>query len=164
MLKKRAFKKPTGPVPIETLVEQYDSAARDAAWRWQGRDFDHSPETIPLLEEMLGQLHDELHQKSFKQRLGLGNNESDIAQWANLWGIYLGEALRVQRGGKWITGHSEGPNLLAVEFPDGTVIFPTARVFRRLSDGAAENVEEYYQMVMREVESGDGASEEEGAG
>ena len=42
---------------------------------------------------------------------------------------------------------------LAVEFPDGTVIFPTARVFRRLEQGAEQNVVEYYTMVGGEVKS-----------
>jgi len=150
---KRSFRKPKRPETLEMLVEQYLVAARDAAVRWRSVPFDYMPATIDLLEEMLEELHQELNRKSVRRRFGLGASEVDVTQWANLWGIYLGETLRRQFGGTWITGHEEAPTLLAVEFPDGTVTFPTARVFRRLSDGAAENVVEYYQTVQREVES-----------
>lgn len=164
MVKKRSFKKPDKPESLEKLVEQYDAAAREAAFKWRSTSFDHSPETIPLLEEMLEELHRELNKKSLRRRIGLGTNEVDIAQWANLWGIYLGESLRRRLGGRWITGHEEAPTLLAVELHDGTVIFPTARVFRRLSDGGAENVVEYYEMVVREVGSADEADDSVDAG
>jgi hypothetical protein len=151
MLKKRSFRKPKKPETVEMLVEQYDAAARDAAMRWRSVSFDHSPETIAMLEEMLEELHGELNKKSFGRKIGLGTSEVDIAQWANLWGIYLGESLRLRLGGKWIIGHEEAPSLVALEFPDGTVAFPTARVFRRLSDGPKENVVEYYEMLVREM-------------
>lgn len=162
---KRSFKKPKRPETLEMLVEQYLAAARDAAVRWRAVAFDYSPGTIDLLEEMLEELYQELNKKTVKKRFGLGKNDVDVAQWANLWGIYLGETLRRELGGTWITGHEEAPSLLAVEFFDGTVIFPTARVFRRLSDGVAENVLEYYRTVLREVErvpAGGAVSDETG--
>lgn len=149
MPKKRSFK--AKPESTEDLVRAYDEAACDAAWNWRKVKFDHSPDTIGLLEEMLEELHLELNRKTFKRRLGLGPSETDVTQWANLWGIYLGETLRTQLGGKWIIGHEEAPNLLAVELPDGTITFPTAKVFRRLSDGASENVVEYFENVVRET-------------
>ncbi|MEO5928313.1 MAG: hypothetical protein ABIR47_00130 [Candidatus Kapaibacterium sp.] len=147
MLKKRAFKKPEKPESLEVLVAQYDAAARDAAVSWRSALFDHTPATLSVLDEMLEELHGQYTQKSFKKRLGLGTSDVDVAQWANLWGIYAGETIRLELGGKWITGHEEAPTLLAVELPDGTVLFPTARVFRRITDGAAESVAEYYRKV-----------------
>ena len=149
-MKKRSFKTPA-PESLDDLVREYDRAARDAAWQWRNVAFDHSRQTIEMLEEMLGELYDELHKPSLKRRFGLGHGEVDIEQWANLWGIYIGEALRIELGGEWIMGHEEAPNLLAVQFPDGTVTFPTAKVFKRLSDGAVQNVAIYYDMIVREV-------------
>jgi hypothetical protein len=150
-LNKRSFKKSDRPESTELLIEQYLSAAREAALRWRSVLFDLSPSTIPVLEEMLGELYEELNRKSLRRRIGLGPSDVDIAQWANLWGIYLGEAIRLLTGGKWITGHEEAPTLLAVELPDGTVIFPTARVFRRLAEGAEHSVAGYFEMVLREA-------------
>lgn len=138
---------------LEETVAAYDSAARDAAWRWSQHVFDHSAASIELLEGILEEIHRHLHEPSFKRRIGLGPSESDIEQWANLWGIYLGESLRTQLGGHWIMGHEEAPNLLALEFDDGTIAFPTARVFRRLTDGASENVVAYYQEVVEAFDS-----------
>src|SRR5205085_2299592 len=122
------------------LVPAYLDAAREAALKLRGALFDGTAATVPMLEEILSGIYDELHRKSLRRRLGLGPGEVDIEQWANVWGIYLGEVLRLQLGGTWIIGHEEAPHLLAVELADGTVLFPTARVFRRLSDGAEESV------------------------
>jgi hypothetical protein len=151
-MNKRSIKAPA-PETIEEIVAAYDRAARDAAWQWRQTDFNHTKETIALLEEMLGELYDELHRPSLRKKIGLGTSDVDIEQWANLWGIYLGETLRTQFGGEWIMGHEEAPNLLGVEFTDGTTIFPTARVFRRLEQGAEQSVMDYYAMVVEEVGS-----------
>ncbi|MBC8145724.1 MAG: hypothetical protein H7X80_09060 [bacterium] len=130
----------------------YVSAARDAAFHWGQYVLDHSAASIDNLETILGEIHEQLHQASFRKRIGLGPSETDIEQWANLWGIYLGESMRVELGGTWIMGHEEAPNLLAVAFDDGvTIAFPTARVFRRLTDGKSENVAEYFANVIATV-------------
>lgn len=136
---------------IDDLVAAYDASARDAAWKLRQVTFDHSRESIAVLEEILEEIAAEARRPSLKRRIGLGRGEEEMEQWANLWGIYLGETLRMLLGGIWITGHEEAPNLLAVEFPDGTVTFPTARVFRRLEQGAEQSVVEYVDLVVREV-------------
>ena len=146
MAKKRSLKKPR-PETLEELVEQYLKAAQDAAWQWRSVQFNYSPDTINVLEEMLEELHQEWNSKTLKKKIGLGLNESDVAQWANLWGMYLGETLRREFDGKWIDKHKEAPSLVAVEFPDSSVIFPTARVFRRIMDGEVENVATYYYEI-----------------
>jgi hypothetical protein len=144
-------RKPPRPETIEETVAAYDTAARDAAWRWGEHVFDHTLSTIEPLEGILDEIHKHLHEPSFRRRIGLGPSESDIQQWANLWGIYIGETLRAELGGSWMMGHEEAPNLLALAFDDGTVAFPTARVFRRLTDGASENVVEYTRMIIDAV-------------
>jgi hypothetical protein len=151
MLKKRMGKRSKEPISTEKLVAEYLAAAGEAAKRWRNVDFDLSPATIPILEEMLEELYTTIHRPSLKRRIGLGASEVDIAQWANLWGIYLGEVLRREFNGRWITGHEEGPSLLAVEFDNGTAIFPTARLFRRLTDGATESVVDYIDIVRNEM-------------
>ena len=133
------------------LVEPYLAAAREAALKLKDALFDLSPATIPVLEQILDDIYNEIHARTLRRRIGLGPSEVDIEQWATVWGIYLGEVLRTELGGKWIIGHEEAPTLLAVEFPDGTTTFPTAKVFKRLSDGAAESVVEYYELVKGSV-------------
>ena len=145
---RRRTSKGTPPESIDEQVRAYDEAARDAAWKWRHEPFDHTERSIELLEEMLAELHDDIQRPTFKRRLGLGPGEVEMEAWANLWGIYLGETLRARLGGRWISGHEEAPHLLALELPDGTVAFPTARVFRRLCDGAAESVLDYYRRVV----------------
>jgi hypothetical protein len=151
MLKRPTPAAPKAPQSPLDLIEPYLAAAREAALKLKDALFDLSPATVPTLEQILEDIYQELHARSFRKRLGLGPSEVDVEQWATVWGIYLGEVLRTELGGTWITGHEEAPTLLAVEFPDGTVTFPTAKVFKRLSDGVAESVVEYYELVKREV-------------
>lgn len=140
------------PESIEETVATYDSAARDAAFAWGRYMFDHTRTSIGDLETILGEIHEQLQRRSLRKRIGLGPSETDVEQWANLWGIYLGESLRLELGGEWIMGHEEAPNLLAIAFDDGeTIAFPTARVYRRLTDGSAENVAAYYDGVIASV-------------
>jgi hypothetical protein len=136
---------------IEETVAAYDSAARDAAWRWNQNVFDHSEESVERLEGILDEIARHLSEPSLKRRIGLGPSETDVEQWANLWGIYLGETLRARLGGAWITGHEEAPSLLAVDFGEGTIAFPTARVYRRLTEGSGENVVDYYRSIVASV-------------
>lgn len=145
-------KKASAPESPLQLVGAYDAAACESGTQISGKLFDHTPETIPLLESILSGLYDDLHQTTLKARIGLGSNEADAEQWANLWGIYLGETLRGMMGGQWITGHQEAPNLLALAFPEGTVAFPTARVFRYLTVSRQQNsIADYVAMLQAEV-------------
>lgn len=158
MLKRSAHSRKAPPEEtLEETVAAYDTAARDAAWRWGEFVFDHSESTLESLETILDEIHRHLNEPSLRRRIGLGPSETDVEQWANLWGVYLGETLRHSLGGEWIMGHEEAPNLLALAIDDETVAFPTARVFRRLTDGASESVVEYYRTVVESMgTSGDG--------
>jgi hypothetical protein len=152
MLKRVKSSRKSRPESIEETVATYVSAARDAAFQWGQYVFDHSRASIDHLETILDEIHAQMPQKSFRKRIGLGPSETDVEQWANLWGIYLGETLRIALGGTWITGHEEAPSLLAVSFDDGqTIAFPTARVYRRITEGNAENVAAYYDDVAASV-------------
>jgi hypothetical protein len=154
MLKRSAHSRKAPPAEtLEETVAAYDTAARDAAWRWGQHVFDHSEATLEPLEAILDEIHRHLHEPSLRRRLGLGPSESDVEQWANLWGIYLGEVLRKRLGGEWMMGHEEAPSLLALAIDAETVAFPTARVFRRLTEGAAESVVEYYRMFVEGMQS-----------
>jgi hypothetical protein len=151
MLKRPHPNAPQHPQSPLELIEPYLAAAREAALKLKDALFDLTPATIPVLEQILEDIYQEIHARTLRRRIGLGPSEVAIEQWATVWGIYLGEVLRLELGGTWITGHEEAPTLLAVEFPDGTTTFPTAKVFKRLSDGASESIIEYYALVKREV-------------
>ena len=156
MLKRPTPHAPRAPQSPLELIEPYLAAAREAALKLKDALFDLTPATIPVLEAILEDIYQEIHARTLRRRLGLGPSEVAIEQWATVWGIYLGEVLRLELAGTWITGHEEAPTLLAVEFPDGTTTFPTAKVFKRLSDGASESILEYYELVRREVIGEDG--------
>lgn len=149
MLKRSAHSRNAPPEEtLEQTIAAYDAAARDAAWQWGQFVFDHAEATLEPLEAILDEIHRDLSAPSFRRRIGLGPSDSDVEAWANLWGIYLGEMLRVRLGGTWMLGHEEAPNLLALAIDDGTVAFPTARVYRRITEGESESVVEYYRMFV----------------
>lgn len=154
MLKRSAHSRNAPPQEtLEQTIEAYDTAARDAAWQFGQFVFDHGEDSLVSLDAILEEIHRDLMTPSFRRRIGLGPSDADIEGWANLWGIYLGEVLRARLGGSWTIGHEEAPNLLALVIDEGTVAFPTARVYRRITDGETASVVEYFRMFIESREA-----------
>jgi len=146
-------KKLKTPPVIEDLATAYNDAAIESAFKLTKNMFDNSEQTIPILENILENLFVELHEVNLKKRIGLGPNEHDREQWANLWGFYLGETLRKMYGGKWLYGHEEAPHIPCLEFENGVAVFPTAKIFKRLENGKPDNIVEYCNLIKQEMQA-----------
>jgi hypothetical protein len=75
-------------------------------------------------------------------------SDADTEDLCKMWGGYLGEVVRRRWGGEWVLETYPGGNVLTVALstPGGTV-FPSMKIYRRLSQGAAENVWSFYCMM-----------------
>lgn len=107
---------------------------------------DYSEAFLPEVENILQLLH--LSMPSAKP------SEDDIEQFCSLFGSYLGETYRRNRGGEW--GVSDG-NTPTLSFGGGYKSFPWARVYKRLTNGEEDNVHHWY-LGMVQYASGAGAS------
>ena len=102
---------------------------------------DWSDASIQLVEQILGELHDELAQTSF--------SEEQIFELAKTYGSYIGEVFRRNHGASWgiisLQGQSV-PGLQAAQTPN--VFWPWIKANERLTAGPEDNVWHYYQHLL----------------
>ncbi len=137
------------PTPtIQDLAEAYALDAVDHAKDTVGRDLDMSPASIAAVEEILGMLHDALP-KGFVQRLmKRGPDARTIETMSKAYGYYVGEVMRRAVGGSWSL--ADGVATLTI---GDAVVWPVARVHRRITAGPEDNVQHYVTLILRDAAS-----------
>lgn len=113
-----------------------------------GREFklqlDFSEHTLEQVEEVLAQLAEELPKTK--------PSSDDVDQMCKLWGVYFGEVVRRKFGGEWAIETYPGAQFATLTLNvRGAKLFPTMKVFRRLTQGAGENVWSFYQSVSQKL-------------
>lgn len=108
-----------------------------------GRTADFSEEFVPEIENILGLLHATLPIEK--------PSEDAMEQFCSMFGSYLGETYRRNRGGEWGVSDGHTPTL---SFGGGFKSFPWARVYKRLVNGEEDNVHHWY-LEMIKYSSGD---------
>ena len=103
-----------------------------------GKEADYSEGFVPEVETILQLLH--LSMPASKP------TEDDIQQFCTMFGSYLGETYRRNRGGEW--GVSDG-NTPTLNFGGGYNSFPWARVYKRLINGEEDNVHHWYLAMIQ---------------
>lgn len=121
---------------VEGMIAAYAEEAIRVAWRQHRKILDFSKQSIDVLEEILS-----------------GQAAVDLEYQTRTWGSYFGEVLRQRLGGAW--GLSEYPGLTSV-IPalevQGSKLFPSMKVYRRLTIGESENLAAFYRMVLARFE------------
>ena len=112
-----------------------------------GREFklhlDFSEATLAQVEDVLGRLADELPAKK---------PSDDVDQMCRIWGVYFGEVVRRKFGGEWAIETYPGAQFATLTLNvRGAKLFPTMKVFRRLTQGASENLWSFYQTVSKKL-------------
>jgi hypothetical protein len=83
--------------------------------------------------------------------------EPDISESCKIWGSYLGEVVRRRFGGDWTIETYPGKQFATLTLTvNGSRLFPSMKVHRRLTQGAGESVWSFYQMVRARLESDPG--------
>jgi hypothetical protein len=120
------------------MIAYAGEAVKEAAERHEKLDFSES--SIAAVERCLALIAPE------------GQPPEDVNYLARVWGAYLGEVVRTHYGGSWDMSQYPG-SALAVPAIDvrGSHLYPTMKVFRRLTMGDTENVDTFYQMVARRL-------------
>ncbi len=128
------------PQDLSQIMQSYAEQAVAAAAREHQIELDYSEESLKQVENILERLDAPL----------AGDAPTDAAteDLCKMWGGYLGEVVRRRWGGEWVLETYPGGNVLTVALstPGGTV-FPSLKIYRRLSQGAAENVWSFYCMM-----------------
>jgi hypothetical protein len=93
------------------------------------------------------------------ERLVDGQAAVDLDFQSRLWGSYFGEVLRRRWNGLWLLapypGSRESGNQASSVVPTldvaGSRLWPTMKVYRRLTLGAAENLSTFYTLVEKRL-------------
>jgi hypothetical protein len=112
---------------------------------------DYTEESVDDVEAILARL-EQSRPKGLARFFGKGPKESDLETMAKLYGGYIGEVMRFEwGGGDWIIP-DEGPfkSSLVLKY-DETLMSPPAKVYKRLTDGAEDNVAYYYQVFKERM-------------
>ena len=115
-------------------MEGYARAAAELASGEFHQMLDFSAESIDALDEILVLVGE--------------SPERDLDFEVRLWGSYLGEVLRRRYAGTWeMTQYPGGVAAVPAVEVRGSRLFPLMKVYRRLTEGAEEDLRAFYSMV-----------------
>ncbi len=142
--------------PIDEMARDFAEAAVEMA-RAMKIELDYSEQSLERVEQILSQLHDEARDLRIAESAnrainetstGGGPNATQMDDMCKLWGSYFGEVVRRRWGGEWSIETYPGAAFatLALTVTAGT-LYPSMKVFRRLTQGESESVWNFYQTV-----------------
>jgi hypothetical protein len=116
---------------VADMMAAYAQDAVDHAKASAGVTLDYSPDSVRHVEDVL--------EKAYE----------DVATLCKMYGGYIGEVVRRAGGGEWVidTQIAPGQEVLSLRKGDAAV-FPPAKVHKRLTNGAEDNVWFYFQVLM----------------
>jgi len=125
------------------MAEAYATQAVTLARKFKA-ELDFSENSVMELETILAALAAEMRDVS-----GDGVNEA-----CKTWGSYLGEVVRRHFGGDWSIETFPGKQFATLTLSvNGSKLFPTVKIHRRLTEGDAENVWSFYKMVKTRLQA-----------
>lgn len=132
---------------LAQMMQAYAEQAVAAARQFQVQ-LDYSEESLQQVESILGRLQEPIPGEMRGAASSPAPSDAETEDRCKVWGGYLGEVVRRRWGGEWVLETYPGGNFLTVALsaPGGTV-FPSMKIYRRLSQGAGENVWTFYCMM-----------------
>jgi len=138
---------------ISEMMQGYAEQAVSAA-REMNIMLDYREESIEELENILARLYHE--RPVFLGKTAPGEDDpaqKQIDSMSRIWGGYFGEVIRRCWGGEWTLETYPGTVAPVVTLEiDGSKIFPAMKVYRRLTNGAGDDVAKFYQMVRDKLQ------------
>jgi hypothetical protein len=129
------------PKLSDTLIGILSSALQTASCKW-GLNLDFSPASLEGLDALLEELHKGVSDSNAPP--DRRPTEAQMNGVVTIWGVYLGEVVRRNLGGRWLnTPMGEAGPHLRLEC-GGRELLPLSRVFRRIRDGVSKSVRAFY--------------------
>jgi hypothetical protein len=120
---------------IDEMIRAYADEAVVIARQQHHVFLDFAPASVAALERLLD-----------------GQAAVDLSFQSRLWGSYFGEVLRRRWSGTWLLASYPGSREIAGRIDSllptlevgGSRLWPTMKVYRRLTLGASENISHFY--------------------
>jgi hypothetical protein len=136
---------------VKDVMRAFAQDAVDFARKHLHFKLDYSESSIEHLESILAVFHDDLP-KGPAARRRQGPSDEEIWNMAKMWGGYLGEVIRRRWKGEWTDKSAAMPDpVYTLRVRDGE-IYPPSKVLKRLTDGPADNVWHFYQVLKEKWE------------
>jgi hypothetical protein len=127
---------------IDEMIRAYADEAVLVARQGHRVVLDYTPASVDALERLLD-----------------GQAAVDLDFQSRLWGSYFGEVLRRRWHGMWLLAPYPGTREQASDASSviptldvaGSRLWPTMKVYRRLTLGAAENLSTFYRLVEQRL-------------
>lgn len=137
---------------VDDMMAAYALDAVDHAQSAFGVDLDFTPASVEDVEKILAALHSAIPRgivRFFKRR----PSNDTLDQLSKMYGGYVGEVFRRQRGGTWSYDTEISPGHLVIALINGeSRIFPPSKVRKRLDNGPEDNVWSFLRVLMDEAE------------
>jgi hypothetical protein len=118
---------------VEQMVFGYASQAVEQA-RAQKVELDFSEASVERLEELLRE-----------------GPQAD-PESCKMWGAYFGEVVRRKFGGEWSIETYPGQQFATLTLTvQGAKLFPSMKIYRRLTQGASEDLRTFYASVKEKL-------------
>lgn len=141
------------PNTISEMMEEYAAEAVRMASEFSVK-LDYSESSLESLEQILAQVSAQLPGIALTQS-NSNSLQQEIENAARVWGGYLGETIRRLWGGEWDVETYPGTTAPVVSVDvGGAKVFPIMKVYRRLSQGEAENVWRFYHVIREKISRG----------
>ncbi|HSE48762.1 MAG TPA: hypothetical protein VLA96_06090 [Terriglobales bacterium] len=118
---------------VEQMVFGYASQAVEQA-RAQKMELDYSEASVERLEALLSE------------------GPAADAETCKMWGAYFGEVVRRKFGGDWSIETYPGQQFATLTLTvQGAKLFPSMKIYRRLTQGASEDLRTFYASVKEKL-------------
>ena len=129
---------------VEMFAKSYSATAVDYA-KFFDKNFDYSTRSIADLEEILDYYSNDISVSK--------PTENQIWSMSVIFGSYLGETLLknglAQKGYVW--ERLTGSNVPVLKNRNGSILTPNDKVFKRMVNGAEDNVVSFYQYALKNL-------------
>lgn len=133
--------------PLNDLMQAYAKDAVAVSQKQYGILLDYSADSIRHIEAFAADFHADMPRGRYGK---LFRNPPDPAKLEGVCmslGGYVGEVLRRTKGGNWDI--EPEVKSLGLVFPDGSWVYPTTKLYRRIMDGPENNLIAYFALVSR---------------
>jgi hypothetical protein len=137
---------------VQQMMAAYAQDAIEAARANYQIDLDFSDESVKQVEEVLARVYSAVRRGWFRNLFRTGLNADQLDTICKMFGGYIGEVIRRKHGGFWsvIDSPTGEGKVICLERGDDK-IFPPARVYKRLTNGAEDDVWFYFQVVTSDA-------------
>jgi hypothetical protein len=126
---------------IQKIAEGYSLDCIDFVRDHFRITLDWSDDSIKQVESVMEIMHGDLLKTKPKPE--------EVAQFAKMFGSYIGEVYRKNHGATWGMVELDGQRFPGMEKKvNGTLFWPQMRAQKRLTDGAEFNIWDYYRGIV----------------